>query len=204
MGLVDLSGGDYRLGHLVVTALEKAAREAWCALLGAWVRDTQLVKRFGNAGSCPDIDRDPGFLVDVFDQLLFFVAQLFNEALGLVTIKAYALVGHAYQHRQQLTLQLEYALHLFLPHQHLQVMPELQRQSRILLAVSAHIHRWQLPQLFLRVYAKVCCSLLQGLLGLHFLEHVKAQRVQRIAESILIYQPGSNHRVDNVAVHLKT
>ena len=50
------------------------------------VQDTQLVKRLGT-GDCPDIDRDPGFLVNVLDQLLFVVAQLFNEALGLVTIK---------------------------------------------------------------------------------------------------------------------
>ena len=65
-------------------------------------------------------------------------------------------------------------------------MPEFQRERCILLAVAADKISGELPQFFLRMNAKVCRRLLQRHFALNFLEHVEAQRVERVAVTVLV------------------
>ena len=83
------------------------------------------------------------------------------------------------------------------------MVPELERERRVLLGVLAHVHGRQLPQLLLRVHAEVLRGLLQTLLGFDLLEVVKAQAVQGEAEAVLVQQGRCQHRVEDAAVYLE-
>ena len=74
-------------------------------------------------------------------------------------------------------------------------MPELERQRRILLGVLPDVHRRELPEFLLGMHAEVGSGVLQALLGLHLLQVIKAQRVQREAVAILVNERRGKHGV---------
>ena len=79
-------------------------------------------------------------------------------------------------------------------------MPEFERESSITFGVFANIHGWQFPQLFLRVDAKVRCSLLEPDLGFNFLDVVEAKRIEAVRETVFVKNRGGEHCIDDATI----
>ena len=81
------------------------------------------------------------------------------------------------------------------------MLPELERERGILLGILAHVHGGQFPELLLGVNAEVRGGFFQALFTLDFLEVVKAQAVQSVAESILVQHWRGQHGVVDRTVY---
>ena len=82
------------------------------------------------------------------------------------------------------------------------MLPQAQRQGRILFRVRAHEVSGQLVHLGLRIEAHLLCSLAQLALVLALLQVVKPEVVERVAEAVLIQQRSGDHGVYDTALDL--
>ena len=100
--------------------------------------------------------------------------------------------------------EVEDRFDFILAHANLERLPQFQCERGVLFSVLSHIHGGKFPKFFFRMDSEVGSGLFETLLRLDFLEIVKSQRVERIAETVLIKNWGCEHGIDDPAVDFKT
>ena len=142
-------------GQGMLVGVQKALGKAGRTGGGLGVLDGQAVKGRGNGLRGPDVHLHAGLALQVLQDVFLLAAHLGHFLLALGPVKVDALQGYVNKNRQHLCFQVEDGLNLLLAHEHLQVVPQLQGERRVLLGILTHVHGRQLPQLLLGVHAKI-------------------------------------------------
>ena len=155
VGLVQFARLQDHLGHGVLMGVQKALGKAGRAGGGLGILDGQAVKGRGDGLRSPDVHLHAGLALQVLQDFCFLAAHLGHFLLALGPVEVDALQRYVNKDGQHLCFQVEDGLNLLLAHEHLQVVPQLQGERRVLLGVLTHVHGRQLPQLLLGVHAKI-------------------------------------------------